>query len=258
MMSRGRVRQGGRLPALLMLLVAATAGGADQPVEEQQPAVEPQAQIEELTLRLLGMEGKLKESAHARKTADQARMEAERRLAEGAREIERLDHEMQRLKERQRELEQALADRDQRLTQIAAQLLSLNTSNESLNRRFEALRARVPIQDGGSLGPEEAKQAAGDAYRTLREIVRGSGTTPSPELRKAILAAETTLHQRQLTLARAADAQGVYRVRANDSLALISSRCTGDSALWRTLFEANRHVLDDPDQLMPGVTLVIP
>jgi nucleoid-associated protein YgaU len=257
-MFQRRTRHAGVLPAILMLLVATAADGADEVAEEQQSAVALEAQIEKLTLRLLGMEGKLKESAHARKSANQARMEAERRLAKGAREIERLSGEVQQLKEAQRELEQALVDRDQRLTQLDAQVLSLKTTNESLNRRFESLKARVPIQDGGSLGREEAKAAAAEAFRALRELAKESGTSHSPERRQAISAAEYSLHHRQLALARATDAQGVYRVRANDSLALISSRCTGDSELWRTLFEANRHVLDDPDQLMPGVTLVIP
>jgi nucleoid-associated protein YgaU len=236
-----------------MVLVATAAYGADE------PAVAPETKVEELSLRLLGMEGKLKESAHARKSADQARMEAERRLAEGSQEIERLNGEVQRLKEAQLELERTLSERDRRISELDAQRLSLTTAHEALERRFEALRSRIPAQDGGTLDPEQARQAAREAYAALRDALQSSaGSTRDASAEEAVTAAERILHQRQLTLARVLDAQGAYRIRPSDSLALISSRCYGDSSQWRALFDANRHVLEDPNQLMPGVTLVIP
>ena len=252
-MTRDRSRHAGPLPALLMVLVATAACGADD------PAVAPETKVEELSLRLLGMEGKLKESAHARKSADQARMEAERRLAEGSQEIERLNGEVQRLKEAQLELERTLSERDRRISELDAQRLSLTTAHEALERRFEALRSRIPAQDGGTLDPEQARQAAREAYAALRDALQSSaGSTRDASAEEAVTAAERILHQRQLTLARVLDAQGAYRIRPSDSLALISSRCYGDSSQWRALFDANRHVLEDPNQLMPGVTLVIP
>jgi nucleoid-associated protein YgaU len=241
-----------------MLLVAAVAWGAGDPSADPEAAVAPDAEIEALNLRLLGMEGKLKESAHARKSADQARMEAERRLAEGSQEIERLNVEVQRLKEALLDLEQTLSERDRQLSELDARRLSLTTAHEALERRFEALRARVPPQDGGTLDSEQARQAASDAYSELRKTRQDSDLQQDTTAEQAVTAAEKVLHQRQLALARVLDAQGAYRVRPNDSLALISSRCYGDSSEWRALFEANRHVLEDPNQLVPGVTLVVP
>ncbi|RKT44823.1 LysM peptidoglycan-binding domain-containing protein [Thiocapsa rosea] len=256
-MTPDRSRRAGPL-ALLMLFVSAIACGADDPAGVQEPAVAPEVKLEELTLRLLGMEGKLKESAHARKSADQARMEAERRLAEGSQEIERLNGEIQRLKEALLDLERTLSERDRRLSELDASRLSLTTAHEALERRFEALRARVPPQDGGTLDVEQARQASRDAYTELRRTLLDPNVKREASAEPAVTAAEKVLHQRQLTLARVLDAQGAYRIRPSDSLALISSRCYGDSSQWRALFEANRHVLEDPNQLMPGVTLVIP
>jgi nucleoid-associated protein YgaU len=245
-----------------MLLASAASCGATGAAADQGPApaeaLSLEAKVEELTLRLLGMEGKLRESAHARKSADQARMEAERRLAEGAQETERLSGEIQRLKEAQLELEKALSERDQRLSQLDARWLSLSTAHEALNTRLEALRARVPIQDGGTLDQEQARQLARDAYEELRAVLQRPRNGRDPETEQAISAAEKALHQRQFTLARVLDAQSVYRVRPSDSLALISTRCYGESSQWRALFVANRHVLENPDQLTPGVTLVVP
>lgn len=257
MMPKGRSRRTGVLFPLVMMLAGA-ASAADQPAADQALSIAPDTKLEELTLRLLGMEGKLKESAHARKSADQARMEAERRLAEGSQEIERLTEEVQRLKEAQLELERGLSERDRRIAQLDAQRLSLTTAHEALERRLEALRARVPTQDGGTLDAEQAREAARNAYAGLRAILQRPGGSRDATTEQGLDTARKTLHQRQFTLARAIDAQGVYRIRPSDSLALISSRCYGDSSQWRTLFEANRHVLEDPNQLIPGVTLVIP
>jgi nucleoid-associated protein YgaU len=257
-MTRDRSRQSGTFLAILTLLVAAAAWGAEDPSADREPTVAPDAEIEAMNLRLLGMEGKLKESAHARKSADQARMEAERRLAEGSQEIERLNGEVQRLKESLHELEQTLSERDRQISELDARRLSLTTAHEALEHRFEALRARVPRQDGGTLDAEQARKAARDAYERLRETLRVPDIKRDATAEQAIADAEKLLHRQQLALARVLDAQGAYRVRPSDSLALISSRCYGDSSQWRALFEANRHVLEDPNHLMPGVTLVVP
>ncbi|UHD14837.1 LysM peptidoglycan-binding domain-containing protein [Thiocapsa bogorovii] len=257
-MTRDRSRHTGPFSVILILLVAASAWGAEDPSADPEPTVAPDAEIEAMTLRLLGMEGKLKESAHARKSADQARMEAERRLAEGSQEIERLNGEVQRLREALLELEQTLSERDRQLSELDASRLSLTTAHEALERRFDALRARVPRQDGGTLDADQARQAARDAYEKLRETLRIPESKRDATAEQAITAFEKLLHRNQLALARVLDAQGAYRIRPSDSLALISSRCYGDSSQWRALFEANRHVLEDPNQLMPGVTLVVP
>lgn len=265
-MPRRRARHGLPFTALLLLL-AQHSGQADETppaldaselAPESLEQLSPEARIEALTLRLVGIEGKLKESALARKSADQARMEAERRLAEGLQEIERLGTEIQRLKGAQSELEQALSERGRRIAELDARRLSLETDLAALGQRYEGLRARVPIQDGGALDPEQARRAAREVYLELRELAQRSGGSRDTAQRRDLGAAEDQLHARQFVLARTLNARSLYRIRPHDSLALISSRCYGDSSQWQTLFEANRHVLDDPNQLTPGVTLVVP
>ena len=137
------------------------------------PEPPPQA-LAELQHRIQGMEGKLRESALARKSADQARMEAERRLAESLQALEalRIAHT---------ELAQRLSDCESARTQLV-----------------------------------ETLQSSGTANRTL------------------------------------------YQVRPSDNLAAISLRFYGRADQWRVIFEANRALLDDPDRLTPGMTLVIP
>jgi phage tail protein X len=49
-----------------------------------------------------------------------------------------------------------------------------------------------------------------------------------------------------------------YRVRANDTLSRISHRVYGDAQAWGRIYRANRAVVKDPNDLAPGLDLVIP
>ena len=56
----------------------------------------------------------------------------------------------------------------------------------------------------------------------------------------------------------AAAAAGVHRVQPGDSLSVIALRYYGDSTRWKAIYEANRSVMDSPDDLGIGVELRIP
>jgi len=49
-----------------------------------------------------------------------------------------------------------------------------------------------------------------------------------------------------------------YTVVAGDSLSKISKKHYGDANHWRRIFEANRDLISDPDEIYPGQTLKIP
>jgi len=50
----------------------------------------------------------------------------------------------------------------------------------------------------------------------------------------------------------------VYEVRPGDTLSAIADEFYGDPARFRTIFDANRNLLTDPDVIFPGQTLRIP
>ena len=50
----------------------------------------------------------------------------------------------------------------------------------------------------------------------------------------------------------------VYTVKSGDTLSSIAQEFYGDQARFRTIFQANRNVLDDPDEIFPGQELRIP
>jgi nucleoid-associated protein YgaU len=66
----------------------------------------------------------------------------------------------------------------------------------------------------------------------------------------------------QQTMSAGASASGGhsrrYTVRAGDSLSKISREFYGDANSYMKIFEANRNILKDPNQIQPGQELVIP
>lgn len=140
-------------------LTAAGVQAAELPVVAPAVAVEDalSAQVERLTEHIHGMEGKLKESAAARRTADQARMEAERRLAENLQEIGRLNAQIGLLREAKSALEARLAHAEEQHRRAAEwrvvaeeQMRHLSGQGGGQARRGDGLDVRP---DSGLLTP---------------------------------------------------------------------------------------------------------
>jgi nucleoid-associated protein YgaU len=49
-----------------------------------------------------------------------------------------------------------------------------------------------------------------------------------------------------------------YTVVKGDSLSKIAKREYGDANKWRKIYEANRHLIKDPDLIYPGQLLNVP
>ncbi|NBC14017.1 MAG: LysM peptidoglycan-binding domain-containing protein [Gammaproteobacteria bacterium] len=225
-----------------------------------------------LSERIAALESALKQARQAQAEAEAQVAELESTLAQkderrqstamehtaqlSAAELRAREHK-QRLMEaeaRIRELEDRLAERDARV----AALEQAAAAREALSQRLETLRARLPAPEGGSLTADEAQQRAEADARRLTELVEDARGIDNPRLWGEVRSAENALHHSQFLLARADDARTVYRVRPGDSLRQISRRFYGTGERWTELFEANRHVMQGPDQLLPGLTLVVP
>ncbi len=50
----------------------------------------------------------------------------------------------------------------------------------------------------------------------------------------------------------------LYTVRRGDTLSKIAERELGNANRWREIFELNRDVIEDPDEIFPGQVLVLP
>ncbi|MEO8998408.1 MAG: LysM peptidoglycan-binding domain-containing protein [Rhodanobacter sp.] len=54
------------------------------------------------------------------------------------------------------------------------------------------------------------------------------------------------------------DETTIYAVMAGDNLASIATHFYGNANAWKTIFDANRDQLTDPDRIMTGQMLKIP
>jgi nucleoid-associated protein YgaU len=63
---------------------------------------------------------------------------------------------------------------------------------------------------------------------------------------------------RQVEQRPATESSKTYKVVAGDSLSKIAKREYGDANEWRRIYEANKHLIDNPDLIYPGQELTIP
>lgn len=49
-----------------------------------------------------------------------------------------------------------------------------------------------------------------------------------------------------------------YVVKSGDNLSKIAKELYGDSNRWREIFEANKEQIENPNQIRPGLELLIP
>jgi len=51
---------------------------------------------------------------------------------------------------------------------------------------------------------------------------------------------------------------GAYRIKEGDSLSEIARQFMGSADRWRRLYQLNRHVISDPDNIRVGTVLKVP
>lgn len=162
------------------------------------------------------------------------------------------------LESRLQALETEVQARDAEIAVLTTRLDTSNQNESRLHERVASLRGRLTATEGGTLTAADArKQAESDAQQLLHLIQQGQGVN-NPELWRQVREAENALHRSQFVLARADSARTVYRVRPGDTLAQVGLMFYGDAEQWPPIYDANRHVIDDPNRLLPGISLVIP
>ena len=114
------------------------------------------------------------------------------------------------------------------------------------------------MNQGGSLTLEQAQALAAQAAAAYVAAAREAKEKPSDATRAAADEAMQRLRVAQYDVARIAGARGVYPLRREDTLAMVAARFYGQANRWPAIFEANRHVLANPDQVLPGITVVVP
>lgn len=95
------------------------------------------------------------------------------------------------------------------------------------------------------------------------DTVSLKGQAASQELREKIVLAAGNVHgvakvDDQLTVAQPAAQSQFYTVASGDTLSKIAKQFYHDANKYPAIFEANRPMLKDPDEIYPGQVLRIP
>ncbi len=104
----------------------------------------------------------------------------------------------------------------------------------------------------GSQAPEFAKKKKQEKKEKDTIVVLPVRKTLGSFGRTAPASSQKTASQ------RTGKATRVYYVKPGDSLGKISSKYYGRSDMWSTIYNANRHLIDDPRDLEPGQKILIP
>lgn len=167
-----------------------------------------------------------------------------------------------RLRQRVQAADEAMmrADKSEKLYAALEEAhLRVSTENERLSRdlatarerQAEALRRVVeldsliasaearglPFADTGGARVETADNGASDAIQMNSDVTKAGSNSDSNSGKSLPV---------------------IYRVRADDTLSGISNKVYGNPNDWRRIFEANRQLLQTPDDLALGMSLVIP
>lgn len=140
-----------------------------------------------------------------------------------------------------------LATARERLAEALQQVVALDARLATATARVEQLEA----QAGARLAPN-----ANDSPAALPDL-----PAPLPahwEESRPAAAANAEESTATAPASRPGAAPVIYVVRPGDSLSSISAQVYGDASAWPRIFAANRDVLPAPDQLAPGMSLVIP
>ena len=261
--------QAGQSPRHTPPTTALPANTAEPAVAELQQLRHENAELRARLQALGPIEARLAEAeaelSAARATIDQFNQQRQTDARHHTAQLNAADERLREHKDRLlgfeariKALEAEIQARDAEIAVLTTRLDTSDQKESRLNERIAALRGRLTANEGGTLTAADArKQAESDAER-LQHLVRQGQGVNNPQLWRQVRDAENALHQSQFVLARADGARTVYRVRPGDTLAQVGLMFYGDPDQWSKIYDANRHVVDDPNRLLPGLSLVIP
>jgi len=230
----------------LALLIDQFAAAHELRRQAEQAAASARNQIAELDARLQQQQLVVQEAQLRAEKAEKLHAALEEAHAKAQTNNEKLSLELTTARER-------LAEALQQIVALNAKLVIAEARIGQLQPKAKAALERPgpqadPAPDADTAPP--ADEAAGAGAVDSAETDDGNHSGSQPNAGAAPAAAEGSRSK--------AVSPAVYLVRAEDTLSRISAKVYGNPNAWRRIFEANRDVLATPDELAPGMTLVIP
>jgi nucleoid-associated protein YgaU len=94
---------------------------------------------------------------------------------------------------------------------------------------------------------------ANDPKPDFSNVQSGSSTTPTPKP-----APDFSNVQSGSSTTSADSGEQTYTVASGDTLSKIAKKFYGDANAWKTIFQANKDQIKNPDMIHPGQVLKIP
>lgn len=141
-------------------------------------------------------------------------------------------------KDKGKEVFQENADANQRAEAIRQEIKRLNLPGD-ITVKVEGSRVRV----GGNVPDEATRQKLAMIVGNIKHVDSVDDSDLS--------GGSQGQQQRQQELK-------TYEVQSGDTLSAIAKKQYGDAGAYDRIFEANRPMLKDPDEIYPGQVLIIP
>ncbi len=260
-----------RLTALILALTFATASYAAAEGEAPAPSVPPAAAQPPLPAPPPAADhtAELDALKQQNERQQQRIAELEQQHKSQQQSLEQLKAEQgqrQQLASQQSQMEQQLTEATQKqqslttqLTESQAETARLRSQVEQLTASEAALKAKLTTADGGSITAEQIIAHLTTQLPLYVTADRNHRLHPEVAEYQTQLAQITAeIDRQQYQLAYMKQARAVVRVRKGDTLAKLALNALGNGNRWRSILESNRHLIDNPDLLIPGLPLLIP
>ncbi|SEH05901.1 LysM peptidoglycan-binding domain-containing protein [Candidatus Venteria ishoeyi] len=228
----------------------------------QQASTEAQKQAADIN-RLQATKQKLEQNLasveKAQSSATEKLSSLEQALSEQKTQASKLNVDLEKtqgkLTQAQGKLTQAqgeLTQAQSALTQAQGEQQQLQNQLTQAQSQVTSLRAKLPISEGGTADPEAYRQKAAS---TVKHYVQLRRQKQDKSVQQAAL---QRLEQEQQQLAKLTRAKAIHTVRRGESLSALANKYYRNSLRWQDIYQANQHVLGNPDGLEAGYVLVIP
>ena len=152
-----------------------------------------------------------------------------------------------------------LAESQTLITSLRKTLEQTESTAGELRKDIDNLQAKLPESLGGNASLKSLQGPASKLAAELVQISRALRRAPNDrELIRQRDALAEDLSRQQLLIASARRADGVYKLQEEDTLSIVALRVYGDANHWPKIFQANTHILENPDQVVPEMALLTP
>ena len=245
----------------------ALAATTSEAVQARAELDDVHAQRQSLESERDSLQQELMEVRDELEASEQARQTLESDIASMEERADSLETELAEIRAERDDLDAELSEVRTERDELGTQLSEVRTERDVLYRdtvlplqaEVEHLRAQLPAEEGGELDLDSAQAAAAEQATRLRTaheaLRRGSSDADDPQAEYDTVVEDL---RREQSLVTRVQGGTLYTVQSGETLGDVARRYYGDANRWPTIYEANQHIIENPDRVVPGLTVILP